>query len=125
VEKAGNRPKALPAPFEKIRKRADFVAAQSGERAGTPSFLLVRRAARDAACPFRVGFTVTKKLGSAVVRNRIRRRLREAARKVFPGLAEPGIDYVLIARPAAETRQFALLLDDMKRALLRLNTLPK
>lgn len=51
--------------------------------------------------------------------------MREAARQVFPGLAELGTDYVLIARPPAESRQFALLLDDMKRALLRLNTLSK
>jgi ribonuclease P protein component len=125
VEKTGKRPTAGPKPFETIKKRADFIAAQSGERAGTPSFLLIQRAERDADCPFRVGFTVTKKLGSSTVRNRIRRRLREAARRVFPDLARLGTDYVLIARPAAETRQFALLLDDMKRALLRLNTLPK
>lgn len=73
----------------------------------------------------RLGLTVTKKLGSAVVRNRIRRRLREAARLVFPGNASPGFDYVAIARPVALTAEFSVLLDDMKGALLRLSAHPK
>lgn len=68
---------------------------------------------------------MTKKLGSAVVRNRIRRRLREAARVVFPENAAPGFDYVAIARPAAFAADFGVLLDDMKRALLRLSAHPK
>lgn len=73
----------------------------------------------------RVGLTVTKKLGKAVVRNRIRRRLRAAVREIFPRYAAPGSDYVLIARQAAYDRNFAALLDDMKRALLRLSRDPK
>jgi ribonuclease P protein component len=73
----------------------------------------------------RFGLTVTKKLGTAVVRNRIRRRLREAARAVFPAAASPGFDYVAIARPGALTAEFSVLLDDMKRALLRLTAHPK
>ncbi len=73
----------------------------------------------------RIGFTVTKKVGKAVVRNRIRRRLKAAARCVFADGAVSGFDYVVIARPQAETRAYALLLDDMKRALLRLAALPK
>lgn len=64
--------------------------------------------------------TVTKKLGGAVRRNRIRRRLKEAARQVFPLHAEPGCDYVMIARAGAADRVFAGLLDDVKRALLSL-----
>lgn len=116
---------AVPAPLETIKKRADFVAAQAGERAGTPSFLLVRGKTPNGTGRMRIGFTVTKKVGKAVVRNRIRRRLREAARRIFPDLGAAGYDYVLIARPAAETREFALLLDDMKRGLLRLAALPK
>ena len=65
----------------------------------------------------RVGFTVTKKIGNAVQRNRIKRRFRAAAREVLPELAEPGHDYVLIARPAALHRPWAALLDDLRRAL--------
>ena len=112
-------------PFETIKKRADFIAAQAGERAGTPSFLLIRGKTPNGLSHLRVGFTVTKKIGKAVIRNRIRRRLREAARRVIPEYGESGFDYVLIARPAAETRDFALLLDDMKHGLLRLAALPK
>ena len=73
----------------------------------------------------RVGLTVTKKLGGAVVRNRIKRRLRSAVRDVFPAYASAGTDYVLIARSAAADRNFAELLDDMKRALLRLHRIIK
>lgn len=116
---------AAPKPFETIKKRADFIAAQAGERAGTPSFLLIRGKTPNGLSRLRVGFTVTKKIGKAVVRNRIRRRLREAARRIIPEYGENGFDYVLIARPAAEMRDFALLLDDMKRGLLRLAALPK
>jgi len=116
---------AAPKPLQMIRKRADFLAAQAGERAGTPSFLLIRGKTPNGLGQMRAGFTVTKKLGKAVTRNRIRRRLREAARRALPEYGVAGYDYVLIARPAAQTRDFALLLDDMKRGLLRLTALPK
>lgn len=69
----------------------------------------------------RVGLTVTKKLGGAVFRNRVRRRLRAASREIFPYYAAAGADYVLIARKAAYDRNYVALLDDMKRALLRLS----
>ena len=116
---------AAPKSIETIKKRSDFIAAQTGERAGTPSFLLIRgKSPNGLDCP-RVGFTVTRKIGKAVDRNRIRRRLREAARRIVPEYGERGCDYVVIARPAAGTREFGLLLDDMKRGLLRLAALPK
>jgi ribonuclease P protein component len=112
-------------PYETLKKRADFLAAQQGERAGGAACLVIRSKAANPDGKTRVGFTVTKKLGKAVRRNRIRRRLREAARRAFPLAAAPGYDYVVIARPAAETRAFGLLLDDLKRALLRLAAPPK
>jgi ribonuclease P protein component len=119
VEKSG-----VPA-LSVIKKRADFLVAQSGERAGCAAFLAIRGKSPNGAGMARIGFTVTKKLGKAVIRNRIRRRLREAARLTFREIATEGYDYVLIARPAAATREFALLLDDLKRALLRLAVFPK
>ena len=67
-----------------------------------------------------VGFTATKKLGGAVVRNRAKRRLREAARVLLPQLGKPGHDYVLIARGGALTRPWLRLLDDVKSALISL-----
>lgn len=94
-------------------------------KAGAPTMLLSRALSPNGLREPRLGFTVTKKIGSAVVRNRIRRRLREAARQVFPDGALSGFDYVAIARPAALTADFSALLDDMKRALLRLSAHPK
>jgi ribonuclease P protein component len=68
----------------------------------------------------RIGFTATKRIGGAVVRNRAKRRLREAARQLAPLHARPGCDYVFIARGGTVLRPWARLLDDMKTALIRL-----
>ncbi len=103
-----------------LKKRRDFLALRRAPKTGTPAFLLAGMASAEAGAGARVGFTVTKKLGGAVVRNRIRRRLRAAAGEIFPQYATAGADYVLIARNAAETRPYDAILDDMKRALLRL-----
>jgi len=108
-----------------IRRRRDFLAARSGERVGTTGFLLLKSAGSAGPDHIRAGFTVTRKLGGAVLRNRIRRRLKEAARAVLPTAGEAGFDYVFIARPAALNRKFDDLLDDVKRALLRLSSHPK
>lgn len=124
--------------FATIRKRRDFLAARRAPSAATSAFLLVARkrpndtsdvikggdARGSEPAPThlaRFGFTVTKKLGPAVVRNRIKRRLREAVRLVALPIAQPGTDYIFIARRGAATRSFAALLDDVKGALLRLS----
>jgi ribonuclease P protein component len=65
-----------------------------------------------------VGYTVTKKVGNAVVRNRIKRRLRAAVAETFPLSASPGHDYVLLARRRAETVPFDALLDELRAALI-------
>jgi ribonuclease P protein component len=67
--------------------------------------------------PARLGFTVTKKIGNAVIRNRTRRRLKEAARLVLAGHPVSGVDLVLIGREATARRDFAALQDDLRRAL--------
>ena len=107
-----------------IKKRADFLAMRSADKAQSASFLMLARKNPENGPAARLGLTVTKKLGNSVIRNRIRRRLRAAAREVFPVQASPGTDYVLVARKAAYDRNFEALLDDMKRALLRLNRNP-
>jgi ribonuclease P protein component len=82
--------------------------------------LVQARDRRDGTDQVRVGFTATRRIGGAVVRNRAKRRLREAARATFPDLARSGCDYVLIARGGAGERPWARLLDDVKTALIRL-----
>ena len=69
----------------------------------------------------RFGFTVTKKIGTAVVRNRVRRRLRALTAALDPSLVRPGFDYVLIARSAAIRRTFPDLKADLAQALLRVH----
>jgi ribonuclease P protein component len=71
----------------------------------------------------RVGFTVTKKVGNAVVRNRVRRRLREIARMVIPEQARPDLDYVLVGRQGALGRDFAVMRQELVEALKRLKAL--
>ena len=71
----------------------------------------------------RVGFTVSRKVGNAVVRNRVRRRLREIARQIIPARARADLDYVLVGRQAALGRDFALMRDELDQALTRLRAL--
>lgn len=106
--------------METLKKRSEFLALRQARGKGTPAFLLAVRHRDDGDDQIRVGYTVTKKIGGAVQRNRIKRRLKAASREVFPKGAVNGCDYVLIARPKAKTRKYAELLDDMKRALLSL-----
>lgn len=78
----------------------------------------------DMALPaIRVGFTVSRKVGNAVVRNRVRRRLREIARMVIPAQARPDLDYVLVGRQGALTRDFQVMRQDLVEALKRLKAL--
>ena len=103
-----------------LTKRADFVAANSGKRAATPGFVLLVRDRKDADSAKRVGFTVTKKIGGAVVRNRMKRRFRALAREIMPAQGFGGADHVMIGRAGGIERDFALLRSDLTGALARL-----
>jgi ribonuclease P protein component len=118
--------------MRRLRKRAEFVGAASGRRYSTPYFTLQARAhGRDDVAEPGFGFTVTRKTGGAVERNRIRRRLKEAVRlgplaatplaagplTARPLAALPGYDYVLIGRRAALNGPFEAILKDLDRAL--------
>jgi ribonuclease P protein component len=109
--------------MDRLRQRADFVAVASGARATSPAFVLQGRA-RDDDGPIRVGFTVTKKNGTATERNRIRRRLRALVRQLDVIPMRPHHDYVLVGRRDALTRDFAAMLDDLRAALRRLDRQP-
>ncbi|MGE0630649.1 MAG: ribonuclease P protein component [Hyphomicrobiaceae bacterium] len=116
-------------PVRTLKRRAEFLRIRGGGRSATPGFVLEgkRRAATTVdsgsadSGSARFGFTVTKKLGGAVVRNRIRRRLRAAVSTIAPASARDDFDYVLIAREAAFERPFAQLLADLERAFSRVN----
>ena len=82
-----------------------------------PGFLFLSAPGGEAGTA-RLGITVTRKIGNAVTRNRIKRRLRAAGRDILALHGQAGQDYVLIARPAAQDRPFANLLDDLKQALV-------
>jgi ribonuclease P protein component len=106
-----------------IKRRSHFLRVRGGARWACASFALE---ARDRPVPeseggARFGFTVTRKLGNAVVRNRVKRRLREAVRHCASPYIRPGSDYVLIARDAALKRRFSDLLGDLETALQRVH----
>jgi ribonuclease P protein component len=105
----------------RLKTRPEFLYVKGGTRFTTPSFVLQarRRLATSLTKPdfARFGFTATKSLGGAVVRNRARRRLKEAVRLSGPGNAREGYDYVLIARGGTVQRPFTELIKDLERAL--------
>jgi ribonuclease P protein component len=106
--------------MDRLKRRADFLAAAAGLRAQAGPFLLQARDRRDRGTP-RVGFTVTKKTGNSVERNRIRRRLRAAVKAIVPQAGHSGFDYVLVARRPALTAPFAALTAELTRALERVH----
>ncbi|MEO6224943.1 MAG: ribonuclease P protein component [Sphingomicrobium sp.] len=103
-----------------MTRRADFVAANAGKRATTPGFILLIRDRQDSDPAIRIGFTVTKKIGGAVVRNRLKRRLRALARQIVPAGGLPGADHVMIGRTKGIEREFSLLASDLSGALDKL-----
>ena len=106
--------------MDRLRQRADFLAVASGARVSAAAFTLQGRR-RDDLGPIRVGFTVSKRNGTATERNRIRRRLREAVRRGDVMAMRPHHDYVVIGRRAALTCDFNTMLDDLRSALRRLD----
>lgn len=114
-----------PAPFARLKKRPEFLAAAKGVRLHEAAFTL-QAIARPAAGPGRrFGLTVTRKTGNSVERNRMRRRLREAIR--LSGLARGDMadglarDYVIVARRESLSRDFAALTADLAKAVRRID----
>ena len=104
-----------------LRKRADFLAARGGVRASGRMVRLEmrRREAGEAGEPPRVGYTVTRKIGDAVRRNRAKRRLREAVRLAVARDMRPRHDYVIISKPDVLTAPFGALCEDLRQVIAR------
>ncbi len=100
-----------------LKKRADFLRARAAGRRWAAAGLVLQMRKRDDDGPMQVGYTVSKKVGNAVERNRVRRRLRAAVRESLE--PRPGRDYVVIGRRAALTRDWMALTGDLKIAARR------
>ncbi len=109
----------MPTPPLRLKRRAEFLrVASKGRKAPMPGVVL-QALKRDDDAPARIGFTVTKKVGNAVIRNRTRRRLKEAARLLLAQRGLTGVDLVLIGRDGTRKRDFLTLQDDIARAMAK------
>jgi ribonuclease P protein component len=112
-----------------LKKRAEYLRVRNGARCATPAFVLEAKArshedrARPAGEP-RFGFTITRQVGKAVERNRIRRRLKAAVGNVGLDHVKGDFDYVLIARRPALTSRFAALVSELTKAFARVHRAP-
>ncbi len=106
--------------YSVIKKRSDFLAANRGKRYATPGFVLLVKDRQDASSDIRLGITITKKVGNAVVRNRMRRRFRALAQEMLGHNGQPGADHILIGRDSGIERDFGALRSDMVKALGKL-----
>lgn len=100
-----------------LTRRADFLAANHGLRVARPGFVLLARP--NGGGQMRFGITVTKKIGNAVVRNRMKRRFRALLRELLPVSGLAGTDHVLIGREGGIERDFSLLREELTTALGR------
>jgi ribonuclease P protein component len=103
--------------LDRLRSRVQYQAVARGAKAARPGLVLQAAAAIDLESPPRLGFTVSRKVGNAVARNRVRRRLKEAVRVIGGGSFKPGMDYVVIGRRAAIDRAFSDLVGDLVAGL--------
>jgi ribonuclease P protein component len=109
--------------MQRLLRRKDFLAVARG-RSRAAEGAVVQMQRRDDDGPPRIGFTVTRKVGGAVQRNRIRRRLREAVRLAAQEHLRAGHDYVIVGRARTGERPFAKLISDIISAIHYLHRSP-
>lgn len=126
--------------LRRLRRRPEFLRVQrDGRRFATPGLVLQACPVQQPAAPsdiagsgsptapdvkdIGIGFTASKKVGNAVLRNRARRRLKALVREHMPTAAKAGVDYVMIARQGTITRPWPALQQDLMAALKRLKML--
>jgi ribonuclease P protein component len=114
----------MTAGLVRLKTRADFVRVAAGRRRAVRSAFIVQAAPQPTdehgGGSVRVGFTASRKVGNAVVRNRAKRRLRAIAAEVLPRRGRPGTDYVIVARAMSSERPYAELVADLETALRQL-----
>ncbi len=110
-------------PIPRLKQRGEFLrVARKGRKWVTPGMVVQAcNAAGDVAERLRVGFTVSRKVGNAVKRNRARRRLRAVAERLLPAHAKAGVDVVIIGRATTLNRSFDKLTGDLAKALKKLD----
>ena len=105
--------------MRRLVRRSEFLAANAGRRVPMPGFVLLVRPREDGDDAIGIGFTVTKKIGGAVIRNRMKRRFRALAREILPAAGTRGADHVLIGRAGGLERDYGLLGDELRKALAK------
>ncbi|WP_017931982.1 ribonuclease P protein component [Robiginitomaculum antarcticum] len=103
-----------------LTKRSEFLHVRNGRYAARGTVVIQMRPCESAGSGVRAGFTATKKIGGAVVRNRAKRRLRALARAFLPALGVAGHDYVFIARMETASAPHERLMHDVQKALEKL-----
>jgi len=106
--------------LESLKKRPDFIRVSRGKK-WVAHTLILQTFKRDEHSSPRIGYTVTKKLGNAVTRNKIKRRLREAVRQILSQNCRSGHDYVIIGRQSAIRADFPHILGDLKLAVKKVH----
>jgi ribonuclease P protein component len=104
--------------METIKKRAEFIASSKGDKFVTPSFIFLKHKLNGAYVNDpKVGYTASKKIGGAVMRNRAKRRMRFLAKEVLFNSAKPNTNYVIIARRKILEYPFSQMANDLKKII--------
>ena len=126
IEKENNLEKIKLDVFsiERLKNRSDFLRTAKGKTVHKKAFVLQGRARSDSSTNIRIGFTCTKKVGNAVLRNLAKRRLREVAQNIFPNNGVDGWDYVLVGKKDFTAKlSFEMMIKDLAQALHQIHSI--